>query len=186
MFKAGGGKMNDEHVRRDDHVLGNPNAPVTLVEYGDFQCPDCARAHQALKEMRAQFGDELCLVYRHLPLADAHPFAELAAEAAEAAGAQGMFWEMHDALFDYQSLVVPDEVPSMAQGIGLDLDSFRDDMISHRHREHVLDDAAHARAIGVTGTPAFFINGQPYNGKADPASLGQAVREALRNPARPA
>jgi protein-disulfide isomerase len=178
--------MNDEHLRRDDHVLGNPNAPVTLVEYGDFQCPDCARAHQTLNALRARFGDELCLVYRHLPLADKHPFAELTAEAAEAAGAQGMFWEMHDALFEYQALVDPDEVPSMAQGIGLDLDSFRDDMTSHRHRERVLDDAAHARALGATGTPAFFINGRRYDGKADAASLGQALQDALRNPAGPA
>jgi protein-disulfide isomerase len=178
--------MSDEHVRRDDHVLGNPHAPVTLIEYGDFQCPYCARAHQALTELRDRLGDQLCLVYRHLPLTDEHPFAELAAEAAEAAGAQGKFWEMHDALFDYQALVDPDEVPSMAQGLGVDLEDFREDMTTHRHRERVLDDAEHARAQGVTGTPAFFINGRRYIGGLDLASLAQAVQDALRSPGRPA
>jgi protein-disulfide isomerase len=178
--------MSNEHVRRDDHVLGNPHAPVTLIEYGDFQCPHCAQAHQALLDLRHQFSDQLCLVYRHLPLLEKHPFAELAAEAAEAAGEQGKFWDMHDALFEYQALVDPDEVPSMAQGLGLDLEDFREDMTTHRHRERVLDDAEHAREIGATGTPTFFINGRRYQGEIDATALGRAVQEALRDPARPA
>jgi protein-disulfide isomerase len=178
--------MSIDHVRRDDHVLGSPNAPVILVEYGDFQCPHCARAHQAINELRGQLGDQLCLVYRHLPVSDQHPFAELAAEAAEAAGAQGKFWDMHDALFEYQALVDPDEVPSMAMGIGLDLEDFREDMTTHRHRARVLDDANEAQELGATRTPAFFINGRRYQGGADAAALGQAVRHALRDAGRPA
>jgi protein-disulfide isomerase len=178
--------MNDEHVRRDDHVLGNSHAPVTLIEYGDFQCPYCAQAHRALTELRARLGDQLCLVYRHLPQTTEHPFAELAAEAAEAAGAQGKFWEMHDALFEYQVLVDPDEVPSMALGLGVDLDDFREDMTTHRHRERVLDDAAHAREIGATVTPAFFINGRRHQGESDLASLARAVQDAMPGPGRPA
>jgi protein-disulfide isomerase len=178
--------MSHEHVQRGDHVLGNPHAPVTLVEYGDFQCRHCAQAHLALMDLRQQFGDQLCLVYRHLPLVEQHPFSELAAEAAEAAGEQGKFWDMHDALFEYQALVDPDEVPSMAQGLGLDLEDFREDMVTHRHRERVLDDAEQARVAGATGTPAFFINGRHYQGGIDAGALGRAVQEALGNPAGPA
>jgi protein-disulfide isomerase len=170
--------MSEERVTRDDHVLGNPKAQVTLIEYADFQCPYCARAHKALTELRSEYGDRLCVVYRHMPLADKHPFAEFAAEAAEAAGAQGKFWEMHDALFEYQALVDPDELPSLAKGVGLDVDEFRDDMVSRRFRERVTGDAEHARSAGATKTPSFFINGELYKGDSDHASLAAAIRAA--------
>jgi protein-disulfide isomerase len=173
-----GGKMSDERVTREDHVRGNPQAPVVVIEYADFQCPYCARAHKALTDLRDEYGDKLCLVYRHLPLSDLHPFAGFAAEAAEAAGVQGKFWEMHDALFEYQALVDPDELPSLASGVGLDVSDFRDDMVSRRFRERVEGDAERARSEGASGTPAFFINGERYQGDSDHEALAGAIRAA--------
>jgi protein-disulfide isomerase len=179
--------MSEERLRHEDHVRGNPQAQVTVIEYADFQCPYCARAHKALTDLQSEYGDKLCLVYRHLPLADLHPFAEFAAEAAEAAGAQGKFWEMHDALFEYQTLVDPDELPSLAKGVGLDVDDFRDDMVSRRFRERVTGDAEQAKAQGANSTPTFYINGERYQGDSDHASLAEAIRAAANGDAdRPA
>jgi protein-disulfide isomerase len=178
--------MSEERLNPDDHVLGKPEAPVVVIEYADFQCPYCADAHKTLTELRGELGDQLCLVVRHLPLSHLHPFSEFAAEAAESAGAQGKFWEMHDALFDYQALLDPDELPSLAQGIQLDLDEFREDMTTRRFKDRVQGDAERARAEGASATPTFFINGQRYHGDSDRASLSQAIGAALRGQDRPA
>jgi protein-disulfide isomerase len=165
----------DEH----DHVRGVREARVTLVEYGDFQCPYCARAHAALTELMQQYGERVALVYRHLPLVDLHPFAAPAAEAAEAAGAQGKFWEMHDALFENQDMLDEDALPALASGLGLDAQRVARELDDGKHRARVEADAEQARALGARGTPTFFINGERYHGDSDHASLASALKKAL-------
>ena len=174
----------DLSIREDDHVLGPREAAVTLIEYGDFQCPYCARAHQALTQLRERHGDRLRLVYRHLPLVEHHPFAELAAETAEAAGAQGKFWEMHDLLFQEQALINPSALPQMGERLQLDVGRLREDGESRRYRDRVRRDADAARSLGATSTPTFFINGERYHGDSDHASLSAAVEQALERAER--
>jgi protein-disulfide isomerase len=170
-----------EHLRieEQDHVRGSRDAQVTLVEYGDFQCPYCARAHAALTELMQQHGERVALVFRHLPLTDLHPFAAPAAEAAEAAGAQGKFWEMHDALFENQGMLDEDALPSMASNLGLDAQRFARELDDGAHRARVEADAEQAGALGARGTPTFFINGERYHGDSDHASLASALKKAL-------
>jgi protein-disulfide isomerase len=172
-------KPVDEH----DHVLGPEDAPVTLVEYGDFQCPYCRTAHFYLKHVLATMGDQMRLVFRHMPLTQIHPMAQAAAEAAEAAGAQGRFWPMHDALYENQDLLGPALLTRLAQRLGLDMQRFTDDLASHRCLPKVKDDFMSAVRSGAAGTPSFFINGEPYEGSFDDESLIDAVRSAAQ--ARP-
>ena len=143
-----------------DHVRGPANAPVTLVEYGDFECPYCGRAEPALRELLAEFGDELRFVFRDLPLADVHPRAQLAAEASEAAGAQGKFWEMHDLLFDHQDALAPMELVGYAEQLGLDVERFRDELRRRVYAPGIAEDVESADESNVAGTPTFFINGR--------------------------
>jgi protein-disulfide isomerase len=167
-------------IGKDEHVRGSPGAELVIVEYGDYQCPYTARARAVLDKLGQRFGDRMCLVYRHLPLAHRHPLAQAAAEAAEAAGAQGKFWEMHEALFAHQDKLAPDILPRLAEDIELDEQRFRDDMQARRYRERVEADTARAHAEGATGTPTFFINGQRYHGDSDEASLTRAIESALQ------
>lgn len=170
-------KVNE--IGSDDHVRGPHDAALTVIEYGDFQCPYCARAHAALQELDGQFGG-IRLAYRHLPLSDFHPLAELAAEAAEAAHKQGKFWDMHDALFERQTEVMePDDLAALAASLGLDIERFRDDVVGRGARARVQADAARAAHDGAHRTPSFFINGVPYHGDSDAASLEQAFSAAL-------
>src|SRR5690349_14404997 len=111
--------MSQLQIAEGEHVRGNPQAGIVIVEYGDFQCPYCARAYPTLRELQERHRDRIALVYRHLPLG-MHPYAQSAAEAAEAAGAQGKFWEMHDALFEHQAQMAPGQLPLLAQQLGLD------------------------------------------------------------------
>ena len=172
--------MSDSiRIAEHDHVRGARDARVTLVEYGDFQCPYCARAHAALTELMQQHGERVTLVYRHLPLVDLHPFAMAAAEAAEAAGAQGKFWEMHDALFDNQDMLDEDALPALAANLGLDAQRFARELDEGKHRARVEADAEQAHALGARGTPTFFINGERYHGDSDHASLAAALKKAL-------
>ena len=166
-------------IEEDDHVRGNREAEVVLVEYADFQCPYCARAHKALTSLQQQHGARVALVYRHLPLTDLHPFARPAAEAAEAAGAQGKFWEMHDALFEKQDMLDEDALPAMAASLQLDAERFRSEFDSGQHRGRVEADIREAHAAGASGTPTFFINGERYQGDSDHASLAAAIEGAL-------
>lgn len=166
-------------IEEQDHVRGSRDAQVTLVEYGDFQCPYCARAHAALTELMQQHGERVALVYRHLPLTDLHPFAAPAAQAAEAAGAQGKFWEMHDALFENQGMLDEDALPPMAASLGLDAQHFARDLNDGAHRARVEADVRQAGALGARGTPTFFINGERYHGDSDHASLASALKKAL-------
>lgn len=171
-------KMADANIASNDHVLGPSEADVTIVEYGDFQCPYTARAHEALKDLRDRVGIRMRLVYRHFPL-DKHPLAEPAAEAAEAAGAQGKYWEMHDALFAHQAELSPHALLVIAESLDLDIERFQEDVLGGRHEPRVMSDLERGRQEGVEGTPTFFINGERYRGDSDEASLERAITGAL-------
>jgi Na+/H+ antiporter NhaA len=160
-----------------DHIRGPIDAPVTVVEYGDFQCPYCGMAEPVVRELLRDFGD-VRYVWRHLPLNDVHPRAQLAAEAAEAAADQDAFWEMHDLLLDNQDALRPDDLVSYAGRLGLDVDRFVDDMSEHTGASRVADDIDSADLSGVSGTPTFFINGRRHYGAYDIKTLSAAVRAA--------
>jgi protein-disulfide isomerase len=160
-----------------DHIRGPADAPVTLVEYGDFECPYCGRAEDVVRELLADFGD-LRYVWRHLPLSDVHPHAQLAAEAAEAAAKQGAFWEMHDLLFDHQDALRPSDLEGYARAVGLDTDRFVDELRSHEYASRIADDVDSADLSGVSGTPTFFVNGRRHHGAYDVAGLSASVRAA--------
>jgi protein-disulfide isomerase len=166
-----------------DHIRGAPDAPVTLIEYGDYECPYCGQAEEVIRELLASHGDDVRYVWRHLPLNDVHPSAQLAAEAAEAAAAQGQFWPMHDMLIDHQDELRPMHLRHYAEEVGLDVERFRDELRRREHLPRVADDVASADASGVAGTPSFFINGRRHEGAYDIAALTEAVRRA-RNRAR--
>jgi Na+/H+ antiporter NhaA len=161
-----------------DHIRGPSQAPVTLVEYGDFECPYCGMAEPVLRKLLADFGDELRFVFRNLPLSDVHPRAQLAAEAAEAAGAQGKFWEMHDLLFQHQDALAPQDLVRYAEELGLDVERFRDDLRRRAYAPRIAEDVAGADESSVAGTPTFFVNGRRHHGAYDEASLAEVVRVA--------
>jgi Na+/H+ antiporter NhaA len=161
-----------------DHVRGPDGAPVTLVEYGDYQCPYCGQAEVVIRALLDEFGDELRYVWRHLPLSDVHVNAQMAAEAAEAAGSQGAFWPMHDKLLAAQDELTAPDLKRHAEHIGLDVDEFWDELRRREHAERVADDVASADSSGVAGTPTFFINGRRHHGAYDVDTLGAAVRTA--------
>jgi Na+/H+ antiporter NhaA len=161
-----------------DHIRGPHDAPVTLVEYGDYQCPYCGQAEVAIREVLVEFGDELRYVWRHLPLNDVHEHAQMAAEAAEAAGEQGRFWEMHDLLLDHQKAIRPPDLDRYARELGLDVERFWDGVRERRFAPRIAEDVASADASGVAGTPSFFINGRRHEGAYDADALSQAVRRA--------
>ena len=160
-----------------DHLRGPEDAPVTLVEYGDFECPYCGQAEPVVRELLADFGD-VRYVWRHLPLDDVHPRARQAAEAAEAAAAQGRFWEMHDLLLGHQDALRPQDLVRYAEELGLDVDRFADDLRRHTYAARIADDVDSADLSGVTGTPTFFINERRHYGAYDIATLSEAVRLA--------
>ena len=161
-----------------DHVRGPEDAPVTVIEYGDFECPYCGQAEPVLRELLADFGAEVRYVWRHLPLTDVHPRAQTAALAAEAAAEQGAFWEMHDLLLGRQDDLRPSDLVSYAQELGLDAERFEDDLRKHTGAGHVAEDVDSADVSGVSGTPTFFINGRRHYGAYDIDTLSKAVRTA--------
>jgi protein-disulfide isomerase len=166
-----------------DHIRGPEDAPVTLVEYGDFECPYCGQAEPVIRELLASFGDEVRYVWRHLPLNDVHGSAQLAAEAVEAANAQGKFWETYDAFLSHQDDLTPQGISRIANELGLDLNRFWSEIRRHEYAPRVGEDVASADASGVSGTPTFFINGRRHQGAYDIDTLSAAVR-AARNRAR--
>ncbi len=168
-------------IEEGDHLRGSPNADVVVIEYGDFQCPYSARAHNVLSELQRRLGDRMALVYRHLPLADQHPYAEAAAEAAEAAAAQGKFWEMHDAIFENQDRLDHSALPAIAAAMGLDSARVQEEVVDACYRDRISQHADQARSLGVTGTPCFFINGERYEGDSDRESLAPAIEGALKH-----
>jgi Na+/H+ antiporter NhaA len=159
-----------------DHLRGAPDAPLVLVEFGDFECPFCGRATGAVEEVRETLGDELLYVFRHLPLSDVHPHAELAAEAAEAAGRQGRFWEMHDRLYAHQDALGVTELLGHADALGLDVERFARDLESGECAAAVRDDVASAEASGAGGTPTFYIGGRRHTGAYDARTLIERLR----------
>ncbi len=160
-----------------DHVRGPDKAPVTLVEYGDFECPYCGQAEPVVRELLADYGD-LRYVWRHLPLADVHPHAQLAAEATEAAANQGKFWEMHDRLLLHQDELTAKDLIRHAAETGLNADQFAQDMRKRTGQPKVISDVDSADLSGVSGTPTFFINGRRHHGAYDIDTLSAAVRAA--------
>ena len=172
--------VNDLAVDVDpehDHVRGPLEAPVTVVEYGDFECPYCGRAEPVVRELLGGFAD-VRYVWRHLPLTDVHSHAELAAEASEAAAAQGAFWEMHDLLLTHQDALRAPDLMGYAEQLGLDVERFSNDLDEHFGSRRVAEDVDSADLSGVSGTPTFFINGQRHYGAYDIATLSAAVRAA--------
>jgi Na+/H+ antiporter NhaA len=162
-----------------DHVRGPQDAPVTVVEYGDFQCPYCGQAEPVVRELLAGRGD-VRYVWRHLPLSDVHPQAQLAAQAAEAAAGQGAFWEMHDLLLAHQDALRPGDLVRYAGELGLDVERFRDDLRRHAGAARVAEDVDSADLSGVSGTPTFFVNGRRHYGAYDVATLTAAIETARK------
>ena len=168
-------------VNAQDHIAGPDDAPVTLVEYGDFECPYCGMAHPIVKSAQHQLGDQLRFVFRNFPLAEAHPHARLAAQAAEAAGAQGRFWEMHDMLFEHQYALELQDLIGYAKSLGLDVPQFEHDLEAGTYAKKVRDDFRSGVRSGVNGTPTFFVNGERYNGSwANEEAFIGALRDAAR------
>ncbi|MFI1393378.1 Na+/H+ antiporter NhaA [Streptomyces sp. NPDC020681] len=165
-----------------DHIRGRPDAPVTMVEYGDFECPYCGQAEPVIRALLADFGD-VRYVWRHLPLPDVHPRAQLAAEASEAAAAQGAFWRMHDLLLERQDALKPADLVRHAAEIGLDVPRFERDLRKRTGAGRVAEDVESADLSGVSGTPSFFINGVRHHGAYDIAHLSAAVRTARQRAA---
>jgi len=170
--------LSDDVDPERDHVRGPESAPVTLVEYGDYECPYCGQAELVIRELLDEFGDELRYVWRHLPLSDVHTHAQMAAEASEAAGARGAFWPMHDRLLAAQEELDPEDLRRAAEEFGLDGERFWDELRTRRYAERVGEDVASADASGVAGTPSFFINGRRHQGAYDVDTLSAAVRSA--------
>ena len=163
-----------------DHICGPTNAMVTLVEYGDYECPHCGAAHYVVKRLQTLLHDTTAFAFRHFPLSTVHPHAALAAEAAEAAGAQGMFWPMHDILFENQESLSSVDILQYAAAVGLDTDRFVRDLNTHRHAPRVREDFLGGVRSGVNGTPTFFINEIRHDGPPDLESLLAGVQKAAK------
>ena len=161
-----------------DHIRGPEQAPVTVVEYGDFECPYCGLAEPAVRELLQDFGD-VRYVWRHLPLTDVHPHAQAAAEASEAAGKQGAFWGMHDLLLEHQGALTTRDLAGYAASLGLDTERFTADLRKHVGAARVAEDTDSADLSGVSGTPTFFVNGMRHYGAYDIETLSKAVKLAL-------
>ena len=170
--------LSDDVDPARDHIRGGADAPITLVEYGDYECPYCGLAEGVVRELLASFADDLRYVWRHLPLTDVHPHAQIAAEAAEAAAAQGAFWGMHDELIAHQGDLTARDLTRYAEVLGLDTAGFPAELRTAKYAQRVAEDVATADASGVTGTPSFFINGKRNHGSYDVVSLTSAVRAA--------
>jgi protein-disulfide isomerase len=170
-------------VSAQDHATGPGDAPITLVEYGDYECPYCGMAHPIVKAAQRALGSQLRFVFRNFPLAEIHPHARIAAQAAEAAGAQGKFWEMHDMLFEHQDALEPQDLIGYAKSLELDISRFEHDLEAGTYAKKVRDDFRSGVRSGVNGTPTFFVNGERYDGSW---ANKEAFINALRNAARQA
>jgi protein-disulfide isomerase len=176
---AGTTQILVDPVTDADHQRGPVDAPVTLVEYGDYECPDCLNSEPIVRQLRDRLGDRLRLVFRHFPRSSIHPRASAAAEAAEAAGAQGRFWEMHDSLFHHQKELADLDLTHLALQLGLDVYKFQRDSESPAHSRRVREQYDGAIRSGVARTPTFFINGTRHDGNNDFDSLLSGI-EARR------
>ena len=166
-------------VTQHDHVIGPPTAAVTLVEYGDYECPHCGLAHPVVKQLRARFGKHLRFAFRHFPLAQIHPNAEPAAEAAEYAGAHGRFWEMHDAIYENQDRLGVPLMLALAGLLGLPESGLRSALMAGEFKPKIRSDFLGGVRSGVNGTPAFFINDERHDGSYALEDLSQAIAAQL-------
>ena len=162
-----------------DHSLGPATAPVTLVEFGDYQCPFCADAQPMIQRIIAALGSQLHFVFRHMVVIEVHPFAQFAAEAAEAAALQEKFWQMHAAIYQHQTELGSDLISRLARKLQLDLPRFDADLAARRGRARVKSAFMGGMRSGVAGTPTFFINGERYDGSLDEGSLLVALRKRI-------
>ena len=161
-----------------DHIQGPADAAVTLLEYGDYECPFCGAAYPIVKEVQSRMGNRLRFVFRNFPITTSHPHAERAAEAAEAASSQGKFWEMHDLLYENQKRLGDTDLHGYAQQLGLDVGAFDQDLAGHVHTERVREDFMSGVHSGVNGTPTFYINGSRHDGGYELESLLAALDRA--------
>ncbi len=168
-------------VSERDHAEGPLDAPLTLVEYGDYQCPYCGEAHPVIKRLQHHFGKKLCFVFRNFPLTQAHPYALVAAEAAEAAALQGKFWPMHDFIYEHQEDLEPEILPDWAQQVGLNGEAFGVALKQEKTLDRIKEDRSSGIRSGVNGTPCFFINDIRYDGDTDYESLREALEEQLQS-----
>ncbi len=158
-----------------DHIQGPIDAPIALVEYGDYECPYCGEAYPIVKAIQERLGDRLCFAFRNFPLVNSHSHAEHAAEAAEAAGAQGRFWEMHDLLYENQDALEDEYLARYAATLGLDAERLIKEVLGGTHTARVREDFRSGARLGVNGTPSFFINGVRYDGSPDVEDLFAAL-----------
>jgi protein-disulfide isomerase len=161
-----------------DHIQGSANAAVTLLQYGDFECPYCGAAYPIVKDVQARMGKRLRFVFRNFPITTSHAHAERAAEAAEAAAAQDRFWEMHDLLYENQAHLEDEDLRRYAEQLELDLDAFERDLAEHVHADRVHADFMSGVRSGVNGTPTFYVNGTRHDGSYDAATLLAALERA--------
>jgi protein-disulfide isomerase len=161
-----------------DHIQGPADAAVTLVEYGDYECPYCGAAHPIIKEVQARMGERLRFVFRNFPITTSHAHAEQAAEAAEAAASQGRFWQMHDLLFENQRRLGEEDLRGYAQTLGLDVGLFGKELAEHAHAARVREDFMSGVRSGVNGTPTFYINGRRHDESYDVDTLLAALERA--------
>ena len=161
-----------------DHVQGPADAAVTLLEYGDYECPFCGAAYPIVKQVQETMGERLRFVFRNFPITTAHPHAEQAAEAAEAAAAQGQFWPMHDLLYENQRHLETDDLIAYAGRLGLDVSRFQRELADHVHAARVREDFMSGVRSGVNGTPTFYIDGERYEGSYDAEPLLDALKQA--------
>jgi formate-nitrite transporter family protein len=166
-------------VSARDHVQGPDRATLTMIEYGDYQCPYCGAAYPVVKRLQKTLGERLRFVFRNFPLTQSHPYALLAAKTAEAAALQGKFWEMHDLLYEQQDALNPDVVPVWAEKLGLDLEQLGRDLEGGAVEERLKEDRQSGIRSGVNGTPTFFTNGVRFDGPPDFHSLMAALESAL-------
>ncbi len=177
-MRAATGPQLNPLVSERDHVQGPAGAKLTLVEYGDYECPHCGRAYPIVKAVQKRLGTQLRFVFRNFPLSNAHPNAEAAAEAAEAAAAQEKFWEMHDLLFEHQDALERQDLLRYAADLGLDVKRFASELAGGVHRSRVQEDFRSGVRSGGNGTPTFFINGARFDGAWDEAGLLAALETA--------
>jgi protein-disulfide isomerase len=162
-----------------DHIRGSINAPITIVEYGDYECPYTGMAYPVVKELLKQFGDKIYFVFRNFPLNDIHPHAQHAAEAAEAAAAQDKFWQMHDYLFEHQKALDDRHLLEYAKKVGLDIDKFKTEMSEHICAPLINKSLKVGIDSGVEGTPTFFVNGQRYDDSWDLDTFSSFLKRSL-------
>jgi protein-disulfide isomerase len=174
-----GGTLLTEPVTERDHAIGPATAPITIVEYGDYECPSCLNAVPIITQVRQMLGDRLRFVFRHFPQSSIHPHASAAAEAAEAAGEQGKFWPMHNALFQHQQDLGEIDFAHLALTLGLEIYKFETGRTRERHHQRVQADYQSGLASGVNKTPTLFINGRRYDGTLEAMAITAASRQSV-------